>query len=380
VTRAVLAAVCVLVAATTGPTAASAPPTRALDQALAAGLRRTGAPGAQAAVYRCGRLVWSGVAGVVDLHSQRRVTADTRFVIASTTKFVTATMIMQLVERGRLSLSTPLARFYPRLPNARAITLRMLLTHTSGLPEYLDNPAIARTIANDPTHRWTRDEVLLGVRRAAFRPGSRFSYSNTNFVVLGGILERVGHLAVEQAFRTGIAAPLHLGRSSFSYRPALSRLFAHPYQVGDDGRAVDEYVPGLGISSDYWGPVWTDGGLATTAEELARIGDAVFTARLVRPATLRAMTTINRFESGLGLFPGPFDGDRWFGHEGSYGGFESELWHDPARGTTIAVTTDMDERSGATPTSEQIWDGIARAYDRATGPVHACGGSSPSFS
>ena len=119
-TRAVLATVCVLVAATTGPTAASAPATTVLDRALAAGLRSTGAPGAQAAVYRCGRLVWSGAAGVVDLRSQRPVTADTRFVIASTTKFVTATMIMQLVERSRLSLSTPLSRFYPRLPNARA--------------------------------------------------------------------------------------------------------------------------------------------------------------------------------------------------------------------------------------------------------------------
>jgi D-alanyl-D-alanine carboxypeptidase len=378
-TRAVLAVVCVLVAAATGATAASAP-TAALDQALAAGLKWTGVPGAQAAIYRCGRLVWSGAAGVVDLRSQRPVTADTRFVIASTTKFVTATMIMQLVERGRLSLSTPLARFYPRLPNARAITLRMLLTHTSGLPEYLDDPAIARTIANDPAHRWTRDEVLRSIRRAAFRPSSRFSYSNTNFVVLGGILERVGHLPVERAFRTGIGTPLRLVRSSFSYQPALSRLFAHPYQVGDDGKPVDEYVPGVGISADYWGPVWTDGGLATTAEELARIGDAVFEARLVRPATLRAMTTINRFESGLGLFPGPFDGDRWFGHEGSYGGFESELWHDPARGATIAVTTDMDERAGATATSERIWDGIAHAYDRGTRPGHACGGSSPSFS
>src|SRR5204862_7456563 len=123
--------------------------------------------------------------------------------------------------------------------------------------EYLDDPAIARTIANEPTHRWTRDEVLRGVRRAEFRPGSRFSYSNTNFVVLGGILERVGHLPVEQAFRTAIAVPLRLSRSSFSYRPALSKLFAHPYQIDDNGHPVDEYVPGVGISADYWGPGWT---------------------------------------------------------------------------------------------------------------------------
>ncbi len=344
--------------------------TSPLQSALATGLRQTRAPGAQAAIYRCGRLVWSGVAGITDKQSRRPVAPTTRFVIASATKTVTGTMIMQLVQQGKLTLDTPLARFYPQLPNAGSITVEMLLRHRSGLPDYEDAPSLQAAL-NDPRHRWTRDEIIraLSAKRPLFAPGSHYRYTNSNFVVLGGILEQVGGRSIEQAFQSGIAAPLGLTHSSFA-TPHDSPLFAHPYSVYPP--PTDQWVPGYGIGSDTLGPVWTDGGLATTALDLARFGDGLFGGRLVTAATLAQMTRIDGSQEGLGVEASDFDGLTWLGHSGSYGGFESEVWYDGTRGVTIALTTNMDEAdSAADTTSDRIWVDVAGAYDNAA-PDGAC--------
>ncbi|MBA3717443.1 MAG: beta-lactamase family protein, partial [Actinobacteria bacterium] len=188
-------------------------------------------------------------------------------------------------------------------------------------------------------------------------------YSNTNYLALGGILVKAGGKPVERALQAGIAKPLGLTSTTFTYSKSRREYYAHPY----DGR--DLFVPGLGIPSDYVGPTWTDGGISTTAEELGRFGDALFGGRLVSAASLKAMTTMNRFAVGYGLFPDDFDGHHWVGNSGSYGGFESELWHDRSRGVTIAITVNRDS------TSDTVWSAVARAYDRLTVRRLGCGRS-----
>jgi D-alanyl-D-alanine carboxypeptidase len=373
-TLAALVAVAAVIALTASAVAVSAP--RGLGPALSTALsreaRQTRSPGAQASVYRCGRLVWAGATGTADLSNGRPVTADTRFVLASVTKTYVATMIMQLVERGRLRLDTRLSRYYPALPNASRITVRMLLTHTSGLADYENGPAMSAH-GDDPLHHWSRAEVLRDLGPPLFRPGTHFRYTNTNFVVLGGILERAGGRSVEAALRTGVGRPLGLTRTSFTSPQNGSPLFAHPYETRAGGALADGWIPGHGLPTIEVGPVWTDGGLATTATELARFGDALNRAVVVSPATLRAMTTFDRFGTGLGLYPAPFDGRTWFGHSGSYGGFESELWHDPSRGVTVAVVTNRDEPENADDSiSDRIWTAVAQAYDDRAA-VGACG-------
>ena len=360
-TAAALASVASLAGAV--PAAADDPAT--LDAALREAREATGAPAAGAAIMRCGGLVWAGADGVMDVSSGREATTETRFVLASTTKPVVAALALGLVERGRLSLRTKLSRFYPRLPGARRITVRMLLDHTNGLNEYFDAPRIRRVIAVDPDHRWTRREVLRAVTRLRRRPGTRYSYSNTGYVVLGGVVEKTGGGSVERLFRARIADPLRLVNSTFRYQPARSDFFAHPY-AREDGQPRDLFAPGVGVPADYWGPVWTDGGLASTASDLARFGDALFEGRLLRSVSLRRMTRLDRFGHGLGLFPRQFAGHRWLGHNGAYGGYESEMWHDRARRVTIAVTTNIGDSAPAT------WERIVAAYDRVAPASPSC--------
>ena len=177
--------------------------------------------------------------------------------------------------------------------------------------------------------------------------------------MLGGVLEKVTRGSVEALFQSRIAGPLGLVNSTFTYTPARSDLFAHPYDGGRDG-----FVPGVGVAADYWGPVWTDGGLASTGPELARFGDALFEGRLLRPETVATMSLLSRFGHGLGVFRISFGGHEWMGHNGAYGGYESEVWTDRARRVTIAVTTNSSSSAQA------VWERIASVYEQ-TAPA-AC--------
>jgi D-alanyl-D-alanine carboxypeptidase len=340
-----------------------------LDRALSAARARVGAPGAEATVVACGRVVWAGFSGVSDVRSRRPVNGRTLFVLASSTKTITATMVMQLVQAGRLSLDTPLARFYPRVPNAANIKVRNLLDMTSGLPDYLDNPTIANIINNQPRHRWSRNEVIAAIGKPHFAPGSQYQYSNSNFILLGGIIEQLTRRSIESNFQTRIARPAGMTASTFVPNAAGTKLMAHPYTQAANGALTDWWIPGYGLSTDYWGPVWTDGGLATTATGLAKFGNALSRGVLVSLATVAEMTDVGPNDYGLGIYGQSFDGHYWLGHDGDYGGFESEDWTDRARQVSIAVTTNLTEPDSAPDTaSDRIWRAVVQAYD-ATRPA-----------
>jgi D-alanyl-D-alanine carboxypeptidase len=347
---------------------------RRLNTSLRTARVRLHAPGAQAAVARCGRLEWAGASGFDTSHRRRRVTDRTLFMLASTTKSVTATLVMQLVDEGRLSLDTPLSTFYPLLPNAPSITVRMLLGHTSGLPDYLEDPGLSSLIDRRPRHHWRRDEVLAVLHHAQFSPGQRYAYSNSNYVVLGGIVEKVARDSIEHRYQVRIARPAGMSRSTFAYRPGRLAEFARPYQEGPQNSLIDRSTPGLGLGADYWGPVWTDGGLASTATDLARFSSALMGGRLTSSASLAAMTTLGRGQYGLGLYALNYDGHVWVGHDGTYGGYESESWTDRTRGVTVAVTIDIRERDSAPDTaSSALWRSVVRAYDRVGDRSRTCG-------
>ena len=353
--------------------AASAIRTRrsALGSVLAAALRsarnRLHAPAATAAVVVCGRVVWADATGVLDLRSKRPATNHTLFVLNSAAKTFLATLVMREIQNGHLALGTRLSQFYPWLPNARQITVRMLLNMTSGLPDYLYNPRIDWVIDHQPRHHWTVDQVLTGLGAGlgspTFLPGRGFQYSDTNYIVLGAILERITHRSIERDLQQLIASPLGITSATFVPTPAAKALMAHPYLLSRNGSLTSRWIPGFGVSSAVWGPVFTDGGLAASSLDLAQFANALVGDRLVSATAVRQMTHIGRGDYGLGMRGRSFDGLLWLGHRGYFGGFEAEDWSDPSRQLTIAVATNL-QINGGDPTSTQIWEAITRAYDR----------------
>jgi len=340
---------------------------RVLSAALRAARDRMRAPAATAAVVVCGRVVWADATGVLDLRSKRPANNNSLFILNSAAKTLVATMVMQEIQDGHLSLGTRLSQFYPGLPNARQISVRMLLNMTSGLPDYLYNPRIEWMMHHRPRHRWTVDQVLTGLGTglgtAKFAPGREFQYSDTNYIVLGAILRRITHSSIERDFQQLIARPLGIISATFVPTPAAKARMAHPYVLYRNGSLTSQWIPGFGVSSAVWGPVFTDGGLASSSLDLARFGNALLDDRLVGATAVRQMTHIGRVDYGLGVRGRSFDGHLWLGHRGYFGGFEAEDWSDPSRQLTIAVATNLQINGGA-PTSTPIWTAIARAYDR----------------
>jgi D-alanyl-D-alanine carboxypeptidase len=170
--------------------------------------------------------MWADATGVVDLRSKRPANNGSLFILNSATKTIVATMVMQAIQRSQLSLGTRLSRFYPWLPNAREISVRMLLNMTGGLPDYLCNRRIGWMIQHRPRHHWTEDQVLTGLgtglATVTFPPGREYQYSDTDYVVLGRILERIAHSLIERDFQQLIARPLGLTSATFVATPAAS--------------------------------------------------------------------------------------------------------------------------------------------------------------
>lgn len=366
---ALIAALALVVSAHAAPAVAAIAPrfdpaaAHRLQQALDRARRTAGAPGVSAAVMVDGRLVWSGQSGFADSAKRVPVVSGTLYSLASVTKMFVSTMVLRLSEKGELYLDDPIAGYVPSyIPSANEVTIRDLLGHTSGYEDVEGYPQIIAWLDN-PNFRWTRDLVLRRVKPVHFKPGSKFEYSNTNYVMLGAVLERASAMSVDALFAQLIAEPLGLTREAdFARLPAYAPRIAHGYDL-TNGKLVDTFAGArdLGVPTGDWGPVWTDGGIVASAAGVARFTDALYGGRVLRPATLAQMLRPGPDGSyGLGTIRVRFDGHTWQGHDGFYSGFTTETYYDCSRRLTITVLTnrtDDDDPAAA------IWNKLADAVD-----------------
>jgi D-alanyl-D-alanine carboxypeptidase len=328
---------------TTPPRRATTPaepadPTRQamLDDILAAHQAAGEFVGARIALRDADGTITEAAAGTSTLDAASGpVDPDVPWNIGSATKVFVATVVLQLAEEGRLDLDAGIDRYVPEVASAERLTPRQLLNHTSGLGEYLDQPAVI----NDATRQWTPDE-LIAVAEAAGRtgePGGAHLYSNTNYIVLGEIIEQVtGHSWVDEV-HDRITEPLGMTHTGL-----IGDVVAPGYGIVD-GSFVDvshNSHPSVGGAA---------GGLESTSRDLLRFATALAEGTLVSPASQAQMQTflpaedLTRFGIdhgyGLGLERYAMDGITIIGHMGtgdigsSYVGFDAE------RGTAVAVTT-----------------------------------------
>jgi CubicO group peptidase (beta-lactamase class C family) len=241
--------------AVSAPSAAqpAAAPTRKADlHKLARGLVAAGAPGAVVFV-RTPSGVRSATSGFASLQPRIRMQAGDRYRIASVTKPFVATVVLQLVSEGRLSLEDSVERRLPGLvPNGAAITVRELLNHTSGLFNYTDDEVWLNAILLDPGRHWSpRELVRVAVSHPPyFAPGTNWAYSNTNYVLLGLIIEAVTGRKLDQELSERLFGPLALRSTSFPTAIAIegairARLHQPPGQPSDRHHSSAE--PDVGV-------------------------------------------------------------------------------------------------------------------------------------
>jgi D-alanyl-D-alanine carboxypeptidase len=327
-----------------------------LDQAMAA--PGVFLPGAITYYHRQGYAPWSGSAGLRDLQAQLPMRPENRIRAGSIVKTFIATVTLQHVEEGTLSLDQTLPELLPstvtdrfRAPPCSAdvdrITLRMLLNHTSGIPEFT-SPEFDASVAENPAHVWTNDELLgiAALQPARFAPGASWGYSNTNYTLLGMVLDRVGGMSWRWQIRLRLLLPLGL------WSTELPEPGDRTVRSGDAHGYVD--AGGTPLDLSYVDPSMAGaaGGnaMVSTVQDLARFLEALLAGRLFAHAqTLAEMTTMvdapneapipHRY--GLGLESYEYGGTTLIGNAGGAAGYVTMMYRIAARDTTLvtAVTT-----------------------------------------
>ena len=283
--------------------------------------------------------VWSGASGLADTAPPRPMRPDTPLAIASLTKPLTAALAVALAQEGRLSLDDRLSRWVPEFPNARAITLRQLLSHTSGLSGVDESEAYVEAVLRRRSREWTPAMVLRYVGRPYARPGRSWHYSDTNYTLMGLVLRRASAAGVAEAMHRHVLDRHGMREAALQPEEPAPQGAARGFDAVDGpGPAPGRYVPFRSIASSEW----TAAGAVATAPQLARWGRDLFAGRVVGDRGLREMLRLvpagrvyKRY--GLGLAQRHIVERDVLGASGRLWGYNSELWHDPLTGATVAV-------------------------------------------
>jgi D-alanyl-D-alanine carboxypeptidase len=296
---------------------------RLLDQIVAAG-----APGA-AALVREEHGVTQAASGVADLRSGRRMRPGLHYRVGSVTKPFVATVVLQLVAEGRLSLSDTVERWLPGiLPYGDQVTIRQLLNHTSGVPDNSLEPLVRLyTFPDGRSRAWTPRELvaLIADQPPDFPPGTAWSYSNTGYVLAGMIVEAATGRTLGQELTRRIIRPLRLRDTFF---PVNRPTIPGPNPRGYSLPLVDGSGPLLDFTVYNPSLAWGAGNLISDLGDLERFFRALLGGRLLPPRLLAQMTTpvdtgVPGYGYGLGLEMIQTPSGRLVGHGGAIPGFDN---------------------------------------------------------
>ena len=301
------------------------------------------------------RIVLDKGYGLADIEWAIADTPATKFRLGSITKQFTAAAVLLLVERGRMALDAPVKTYMPDAPAAwDAITIRHLLNHTSGIPNFTGFADFNRTkaIAQTPAQLVARfrDKPL------EFAPGTRFTYTNSGYVLLGYLIEQVSGGTYEKFLSDNIFTPLGMKDSGCDSNTALIPRRASGYTPGAAGLRNADFVH---MSIPIGGGV-----LYSTTGDLLRWERALFGGKLLKPQSLAVMTTPVLGDYGMGVFVRDHKGHREISHPGAIEGFNSHMIHYPDDGLTVIVLANQNG-----PTAEALANKLAAMALGETGVI-----------
>jgi CubicO group peptidase (beta-lactamase class C family) len=236
-------------------------------------------------------------------------------------------MIFQLVEGGKIELTNTLDAWYPEIPNAKVITIGNLLNHRSGIHSFTDDPDYTTYMTQPKTHE--EMIALMAKGKPEFQPGEKAAYSNSNYVLLGYIVEKVTKQPYAKNLAERITAKAGLSNTSFGGKINLNDNDCYSYRF--DGSWKEQPVTDMSIPGGA-------GSIVSTPTDLTKFIEALFSFKLVSKGSLDQMKTITD-GYGMGMFQIPFGTKKAFGHNGGIDGFRSNLAYFPEDGLAIAYCT-----------------------------------------
>jgi CubicO group peptidase (beta-lactamase class C family) len=297
-------------------------------------------PGASVMVIRDGDVVFRKSYGLADVEAGIASTPQTNYRLASVTKQFTATAVLLLAERGELAIDDPIRRYLPELPEyASEITLRHLLTHTSGLPDY-------ESLIPEGTTVQLRDRdvlaLLAGVQENDFPPGSRYRYSNSGYALLALAIERVSDESFAGFLRTNVFEPLGM-ENSVAFEAGISTV---PHRAFGHSRSGERFIRN---DQSVTSAVLGDGGVYSSIDDLRRWDEALREATLLPAETLRlaetpaVVTDDPAIHYGFGWRISEHRGHRTVWHSGETRGFRNALVRFPDERLTVIILTNRNE-------------------------------------
>lgn len=318
---------------------------------------------------------WTAGYGVADLVTGTPAPVDAHVRIASVTKSFVGTAILQLAEEGRLSLDDPIDDYVPDVPNGTRITLRQLITMTSGLGNYSDDEAWGLEVLGALEAEWTPQQLLdySYSMPTSFAPGSNMEYTNANFILLGLVAEQVTGEDIAAVIDERILAPLELIETSYPNDNSLP-------EPRLSGYTLPAVVHPVGGSSNIWmdATEWSPSSAGAAGAMISDVDDMLVWGRALATGQglLSEDAQVERLASfgSSNLAPREFYGDAivcqggWIGHSGNMPGYNTMVRHDPVSDTTIVVMA-TGLSGSSTPPREFVPEAFTAALAEAAGLV-----------
>jgi CubicO group peptidase (beta-lactamase class C family) len=260
-------------------------------------------------------------------NEKKTSTNITKYRIGSISKMFTATMIFQLIEEGKIKLTTTLDTYFPNIPNANKITISNLLNHRSGIHNLTDNPDYTTWMTQPKTH----DEILsiISKSKVDFQPNEKASYSNSNYIILGYIIEKISKQPYSKNLNERITSKIGLSNTYCGGSTNINANESFSYQFATYWKQLPETdmsIPGGA------------GSIVSTPTDLTKFIEALFSLRLISYNSLIQMKTMTD-SYGMGMFQIPFYTKRAYGHNGGIDGFASNLAYFPEDSIAVAYCT-----------------------------------------
>jgi CubicO group peptidase (beta-lactamase class C family) len=289
-------------------------------------------------------------------------TPDTKFRLGSVTKQFTAALILLMQQEGKLNINDPVSKYLPDAPKAwEKITLANLLGHTSGIPNFTSFKEFGAWSAS--AHTWDEEYAFFKDKPLDFEPGTKFSYSNSNYEVLGGILEKVSGKKYGDLLRERIFVPLGMNDSGLDSDELVLLKRAEGYKPGPKGLTV--------ARSESMSVPFSAGSIYSTTGDLLKWEHGLFGGKVLSADSLKVMTTPGLGRYGLGVMVHNVDGVNIVDHGGGIEGFNTNLMYVPEKRICVVVLANVN---GSAPgqMGEQLLDvalGKAVVLDTERKPV-----------
>jgi D-alanyl-D-alanine carboxypeptidase len=298
-------------------------------------IQNTHVPGVVALVVDYNKGIdWLYTAGYSDIPNKLPMDGSYTFRIASVTKTMTVTVLLQLVDEGKLSLNDKLSKYFPTYPKSDSITIAMLCNMTSGISNYNGNPVFQQTKTENPQKVWSPQELVdMGLSQFYFSPGTSYAYSNTNTYIVGQIIESLTGTTLETEINNRIIIPLNLSKTGF-----LTSGLTFP---GPHGRG---YCWGLYKENEdlteYYdiSMAWAAGSAYATPRELLKYAEALVKGGLISDSLqYRRLHDMVPVSAGTDYGLGIFHRKSFYGHNGIAPGYTVSMYHSLVKDCTVII-------------------------------------------